>query len=117
MQAIGSSYILMRMWSAFTWNAFVELLPATACSSTGRSLIICLQDAMRTFIRQTDSPSIRKCLANISALCFAARGAASTEFDKLCKVWSHASVPIAKNIRIYEACVVSKLMYCLEGLW
>ena len=43
-------------------------------------------------------------------------GAAKSEFDKLRKVWSHASLSRAKKLRIYEACVVSKLLYCLEGL-
>ena len=44
-------------------------------------------------------------------------GAARKEFDSLCRVWSHASLSKTKKLRIYEACVVSKLMYALETLW
>ena len=44
-------------------------------------------------------------------------GAARAEFDKLCRVWSHASLTRAKKLRVYEACVVSKLLYCLDTLW
>ena len=44
-------------------------------------------------------------------------GAAWREFDSLCRVWSHASLTKAKKLRIYEACVISKLMYYLDTLW
>jgi len=44
-------------------------------------------------------------------------GAACKEFDSLCKVWSHAALPRQKKLRVYEACVVSKLMYCLDTLY
>ena len=43
-------------------------------------------------------------------------GAARKEFDNLCRIWSHTSLPKYKKLRIYEACVVSKLMYSLEVL-
>jgi len=44
-------------------------------------------------------------------------GAARKEFDSLCRVWSHASLPRDKKLRVYEACVVTKLMYCLDTIW
>ena len=44
-------------------------------------------------------------------------GAARAEFDRLCKIWAHASLPRAKKLQIYQACVVTKLMCCLEGLF
>ena len=44
-------------------------------------------------------------------------GAARKEFDNLCRVWSHTSLPKRKKMRIYEACVISKLMYSLETVW
>ena len=44
-------------------------------------------------------------------------GASRTEFDNLCRVWSHASLSQQKKLRIYEACVVSKLMYSLEVVY
>lgn len=44
-------------------------------------------------------------------------GAARKEFDNLCRVWSHASLPKHKKLRIYDACVVSKLNYSLETVY
>lgn len=44
-------------------------------------------------------------------------GAAKAEFDKLCRVLSHASLTRNKKLRVYEACVLSKLLYCLDSLW
>ena len=37
-------------------------------------------------------------------------GAARAEFETLCRVWNHAVLPTAKKIRIFEACVLSKLL-------
>ena len=41
-------------------------------------------------------------------------GAARNEFDLLRRVWSHASISKSRKLQIYDACVVSKLMYCLD---
>ena len=32
-------------------------------------------------------------------------------------MWSHASLSRAEKLRIYEACVISKLIYSLETVW
>ena len=39
------------------------------------------------------------------------------EFQTLCRVWNHAVLPKAEKIRIFEACVLSKLLYCLHTAW
>ena len=44
-------------------------------------------------------------------------GAARAEFQTLCRVWNHAVLPKAEKIRIFEACVPSKLLYCLHTAW
>ena len=44
-------------------------------------------------------------------------GAARAEFDTLARIWSHTSLSATKKIRIYEACVLSKLLYCLHTAW
>jgi hypothetical protein len=44
-------------------------------------------------------------------------GAANADFKALCRVWSHTSITRSKKIRILDACVVSKLLYCLHTLW
>ena len=44
-------------------------------------------------------------------------GAARAEFETLCRVWNHAVLPKAKKTRIFEACVLSKLLYCLHTAW
>ena len=44
-------------------------------------------------------------------------GAARAEFETLCRVWNHAILPKAVKIRIFEACVLSKLLYCLHTAW
>ena len=44
-------------------------------------------------------------------------GAARAEFQTLCRVWNHAVLPKAEKIRIFEACVLSKLLYCLHTAW
>ena len=41
-------------------------------------------------------------------------GAARAEFDKLTKVWNHSTLTQQRKIRIFESCVVSKLLYCLH---
>ena len=38
-------------------------------------------------------------------------------FAKLESVWKHASISAARKIKLYEACVISKVMYSLETLW
>ena len=44
-------------------------------------------------------------------------GQAKSEFNSLCKIWSHAAIPRKIKLRIFEACVVSKLLYCLNIAW
>ena len=44
-------------------------------------------------------------------------GAARKEFDNLCRIWSHATLSKPKKLRIYDACVISKLLYALETVW
>ena len=44
-------------------------------------------------------------------------GAARAEFETLSRVWNHAVLPKSKKIRIFEACVLSKLLYCLHTAW
>ena len=41
-------------------------------------------------------------------------GAARAEFDKLTKIWNHSTLTQQRNIRIFESCVASKLLYCLH---
>ena len=41
-------------------------------------------------------------------------GAAKADFDALRKVWSHANVPVERKLRIYDSCVVAKLVYGLH---
>ena len=44
-------------------------------------------------------------------------GAAKSEFEALRRVWSHAAISKSKRLRIYEACIVSKLTYCFYSVW
>ena len=44
-------------------------------------------------------------------------GAARAEFETLCRVWNHAVLSKAEKIRIFEVCVLSKLLYCLHTAW
>ena len=44
-------------------------------------------------------------------------GAATAEFETLCRVWNHAVLPKAEKSRICEARVRSKLLYCLRTAW
>jgi hypothetical protein len=44
-------------------------------------------------------------------------GAAKAEFHTLSKVWSHAKLDTTKKLQIFEACVLSKLLYCLHTTW
>ena len=43
-------------------------------------------------------------------------GQAKGEFDKLAKVWRHSTLRTQQKIRIFQACVVSKLLYCLHTM-
>ena len=43
-------------------------------------------------------------------------GSAKGEFDKLCRVWKHSSLATKRKVRIFEACVMSKLLYNLHSL-
>ena len=44
-------------------------------------------------------------------------GAARNDFDTLARIWSHSSLSSERKIKIYEACVMSKLLYCLHTSW
>ena len=44
-------------------------------------------------------------------------GEAGQVFQKLKRVWRHAGLSVRKKLRIYKACVVSKLIYNLSTLW
>ena len=44
-------------------------------------------------------------------------GAARSEFDKLRKVWNHTSITRARKYEIFTACVITKLLYCLNTTW
>ena len=43
-------------------------------------------------------------------------GQARTEFELLRRVWNR-SIPVHRKIRIYEACVQTKLLYSLHTAW
>jgi hypothetical protein len=44
-------------------------------------------------------------------------GAARKEFQTLSKIWSHANLSIQREVRIFDAFVTSKLLYCLHTAW
>ena len=44
-------------------------------------------------------------------------GEARVAFQNLKRVWRHAGLSVRRKIRIYKACVVSKLLYNLSTLW
>ena len=44
-------------------------------------------------------------------------GMARADFDKLSRVWSHASISCNRKVEVFNACVASKLMYCLNTAW
>ena len=41
-------------------------------------------------------------------------GEATGILDKLKKLWSHSSIGLARKLKIYDACVLSKLLYSLD---
>ena len=41
-------------------------------------------------------------------------GAARSDFFKLCKIWAHTAISRRRKMEIFNACVVSKLTYCLQ---
>ena len=41
-------------------------------------------------------------------------GAARANFVSLERVWRHSSLSAQRNIRIFDACIASKLLYCLH---
>ena len=44
-------------------------------------------------------------------------GEGRASFQKLVAVWKHANIPKIKKREIFEACVVSKVLYGLDSLW
>ena len=44
-------------------------------------------------------------------------GAARSDFKTLCKVWAHTSLSRTRKMEVFNACIVSKVMYCLESAW
>ena len=44
-------------------------------------------------------------------------GKAKGQFDKLAKVWRLFTPRTQQKVRIFQACVVSKLLYCLHRMW
>jgi len=44
-------------------------------------------------------------------------GEARGVFRQLVAVWKHANIPLKRKYAMLDACVMSKLLYCLESLW
>ena len=44
-------------------------------------------------------------------------GETNGNFKTLDACWKHTNIKTERKIQIYLACVVSKLMYCLDSLW
>ena len=44
-------------------------------------------------------------------------GAAKSDFATLAKVWGHSSLSMCKKLQIFDACITSKLLYCLHTSW
>jgi hypothetical protein len=44
-------------------------------------------------------------------------GLAAADFKTLSKIWSHANVSMRRKVQVFEACVVSVLMYGLKTIW
>ena len=38
-------------------------------------------------------------------------------FKQLSRLWAHVNINVKRKVAIYQACVVSKVMYSLESLW
>ena len=106
-QVAGSNYGL-----AFNWSK-LEALPI--CSDT------CLTKPDGSPIPSKDS------MVYLGGLLSAAGrsgpelsrrlGMASGDFETLCKVWKHTRLPLDKKVATFDACVVSKLLYCLHTAW
>ena len=43
-------------------------------------------------------------------------GSATDEFNKLQRVWKHSGINVARKLQIYQACILSKLLYNLHSL-
>ena len=43
-------------------------------------------------------------------------GAAREELAKLSRVWKHSGISVARKVRIFEACILSKLLYNMHSL-
>ena len=44
-------------------------------------------------------------------------GVAKSEFDTLARIWLHSTLTAQRRIKICDACVLSKLLYCLHTAW
>ena len=44
-------------------------------------------------------------------------GMGATDFKQLSKLWNHTNISRKRKYRIYEACVLSKLLYGLQTMW
>ena len=44
-------------------------------------------------------------------------GLARADFSALSRVWKHSSLPVGQKFRIFNACVISQLMYGLHTAW
>ena len=44
-------------------------------------------------------------------------GAAQKAFNELARVWKHDDVSRSRKLKVYYACVISRLMYCLHTAW
>ena len=102
----GQSYGLQLNWNK------VEVLPA-GCSThiTGDSGQEIKQQQRMVYLGSVlcaDGSSGSKVSRRI--------GAARDELDKLSRVWKHAGISMARKLRIFEACIMSKLLYNLHSL-
>ena len=44
-------------------------------------------------------------------------GEATSSFHRLVSVWKHANLPRSRKLEVFDACVISKMLYSLESCW
>ena len=121
------SEILAEVSSCFPFSLYVP--PREAIARLGLHHVPCTSGGQRMNITAPDGSFLtcKRCISYLGSYLDASGtagpeicrrlGEAKGQFDKLAKVWRHSTLRTQQKIRIFQACVVSKLLYCLHTMW
>ena len=106
-------YIYIYIWS----HILLAEARSTACSMPSRALIAKPDGSPVAQDRSVYLGAMLSTDRHMSSELSRRLGEAQNEFNVLSKIWAHSNLTVKQKVRIFDACVLSKLLYCLHTAW